>query len=59
MAFLQGISDLCFFDPKRYFNRLTKRPSILEAFELQWVDKKKWPPPIIILVLVYMMYNKQ
>ena len=25
---------------------------------IQWVDKKKWPPPIIILVLVYMMYNK-
>ena len=27
--------------------------------KVQWVDKKKCPPPIIILVLVNMMYNKQ
>ena len=37
MAFLQGISDSCFSDPKQfwgYFNRLTKRSSIPEAVEL-------------------------
>ena len=37
MAFLQGISDSRFSDPKRfwgYFNRLTKRSSIPEAVEL-------------------------
>ena len=38
-----------------YLNQL----SCQRVKKLQWVDKKKWPPPIIILVLVYMMYNKQ
>ena len=37
MAFLQGITDSCFSDPKRfwgYFNRLTKRSSIPKEIEL-------------------------